>query len=114
MTSPARWTDIRERLFKDQKGMCAHCWRTFNSHEDMHAHHAVYSRQKGLEKWLDSEENIVLLCPRCHDQHGYLSSWFSRCEFWGKKVEQGYDMEKWHQEIPMLIKDKFTWNMEDK
>ena len=113
MTSKARWFEVRERVFKDQHGQCARCTRTFASHEDMHAHHAVYSRQKGLEKWLDSEQNIILLCSHCHlDDHGLLTSWFRRCTFWKMKVEQGYQMDEWHNEIPMLIKDVFTWDGE--
>jgi hypothetical protein len=106
---PARWLAIREHLFKQQKGQCAHCWRKFTSHEDMHAHHAVYSRMKGLEQWLDSVENITLLCPDCHANHGFHSSWFGRCLAWSKKIDAGFAMEKWHAEIPMLIKDNFLY-----
>ena len=109
MTTPSRWSEIRERVFKDQHGQCARCWRTFASHEDMHAHHAVYSRQKGLEKWLDTPENIVLLCQKCHADHGHLTAWFRRNMFWTAKINAGYDMLTWHENMPMLIKDHFIY-----
>jgi hypothetical protein len=107
MTSKARWLSIRETVFKEQRGRCTRCGKSFASHEGMHAHHAIYTRAKGLEKWLDSEENIELVCHKCHADHGYLSSWFGRCMAYTRKVELGYDMEKWNAEIPMLIKDEF-------
>jgi len=109
MTSAKRWSSIRETVFKEQRGKCTRCGQSFASHDDMHAHHAVYTRMKGLEKWLDSEENIELVCPKCHADHGYLTSWFARYLAWSKKIDKGYDMEKWHAEIPMLIKDKFIY-----
>jgi len=109
MTTKAQWTAIRERVFKDQKGKCWSCWRTFNSHEQMHAHHSVYTADKNFSKWLDSAENIVLLCPLCHSDHGKLSSWFMRLCAWSSKIDQGYDMESWHDGIPMLIKDNFFY-----
>ena len=109
MTSPAQWTAIREQVFKDQKGKCWSCWRTFNSHEDMHAHHAVYTADKNFSKWLDSVENIVLVCPACHSDHGRLSEYHRRLFAWSDKVDLGYNMTAWHDSIPMLIKDHFFY-----
>lgn len=110
MTSKKRWTEIRERVFRDQAGKCAMCPRVHQSHETMHAHHAIYTKQKGLEKWLDSEENIELMCNDCHSKrHGYLSGWFGRCMAWTKKIDAGYDMLAWNESLPMRIKDAFLY-----
>jgi len=122
MTSPASWLTIREHLFKEQKGQCAHCWRTFSSHEDMHAHHACYPKDKKFSKCLDSKENITLLCNECHERiHQALgNSDFIRDLFWSKKIDIGYDMVEWEKNIcrddgqPMLIHHKFYYIGSDK
>lgn len=98
----------RERVFHEQKGKCARCWRTFQSHEDLHAHHAVYTKDKRIKE-LDMAENIVLVCPKCHSDHGYLSSWFARCQAWSEKIDLGYDMVAWEKSLPMLIHDEFIY-----
>jgi 5-methylcytosine-specific restriction endonuclease McrA len=109
MTTKKRWTEIREKVFIDQCGKCFCCGKIFFSHEEMHAHHAVYTKQKGMEKWLDSEQNILLICPACHADHGKLSNLFMRCCVWSDKIDHGYDMENWHLNIPMLLKDNFVY-----
>ena len=95
-----------DRLFKDQHGHCAHCWRPVPPHQ---VHHAIYGREKRFAKWLDMPQNLQLICPTCHAKHGYLSSWFARCCAWTDKVNAGYDMEGWHADIPMLIHDQFIY-----
>ena len=115
MTTKKRWTEIREKVFRDQRGKCAICPRVHQSHETMHAHHAVYSADKNFSKWLDSEQNIQLMCNDCHSKrHGYLTSWFGRCMAWTKKIEQGYEMDEWNDGLPMLIKDNFLFLEGDK
>ena len=109
MTSKARWLSIRETVFAEQRKSCAVCKLPFTSHEDMHGHHAIYTRQKGLDKWLDTPENIVLLCQKCHADHGHLTAWFRRNMFWTAKIDAGYDMLTWHENMPMLIKDHFIY-----
>jgi hypothetical protein len=51
-------------------------------------------------------ENLLLICPRCHANHGQLSNIETRKKAWKFKVEHGYDMSKWQESIPMLIKDR--------
>ena len=109
MTTNAQWTAIRKRVFKEQEGKCWVCPNVHATHETMHGHHAVYTYDKHFSKWLDRAENIFLLCPECHANHGDLSSYFKRCCAWTDKISAGYDMEKWHNEIPMLIKDNFLY-----
>jgi hypothetical protein len=95
-----------ERLLKEQHSHCARCWRAIPPFQ---VHHAVYGREKRFQKYLDMPENLQLLCPTCHAKHGYLLSWFARCAVWTDKINAGYDMEKWHAEIPMLIHDQFIY-----
>lgn len=100
-----------DRLLKEQKNKCAACWRTI---PDFHVHHAIYTRNKNMP-FLDCAENLQLLCPTCHlEKHGYLSSWFGRCMAWTAKIEGGYEMEKWNDGLPMLIKDTFLVLGEEK
>jgi len=101
-------TPTRERVFREQKGKCARCPRVFQSHEDLHAHHAVYGRDKRIPE-LDQPENIQLICHKCHAEHGYLSGWFMRCMAWTEKIDLGYRMQEWHDNLPMLIKDEFIY-----
>jgi uncharacterized protein YbaR (Trm112 family) len=97
--------DVIDRLMKEQSNHCCLCSCPLPPYE---VHHAIYTRDKKFSKWLDTAENLVLLCPACHQRlHGDLTSWFMRSLFWTRKLEKGYDMYKWHEEIPMLIKDKF-------
>ena len=85
------------------------CPNVHASHETMHAHHAVYTRDINFSKWLDRAENIFLICPECEKDHGYLTCWFRRLCAWSDKLDDGYDMESWEQSIPMLIHDKFFY-----
>jgi ribosomal protein S27AE len=122
MTSKARWLSIRETVFKEQRGRCTRCGLSFASHEDMHAHHACYPKDIKFSKCLDSEQNIVLLCNKCHEHiHRVLgNSDFIRDMFWSKKIDNGYDMIEWEKNItrndgqPMLIHHNFIYIGKDK
>lgn len=70
-------------------------------------HHAIYTRDTRFSKWLDMPENLLLVCPRCHANHGALSKFETRKKAWKFKVERGYDMQKWQDSIPMIVKDIF-------
>jgi hypothetical protein len=97
---------IIDRLYREQHGKCQFCWRPI---PPFHIHHAIYTRDKRFSKWLDMPANLVLTCPACHAQHGILSNIFMRMCVWSDKIDHGYDMEKWHTDIPMLIKDQFIY-----
>ena len=107
MTTKAQWRKIREQVFEEQNHKCWDCPRVFSKHDDMQRHHAVYTDDKRFSKWLDKAENIVLVCHKCHEKHGWLSCYMRRCMVWTYKVNLGYDMKSWHDSIPMLIKDRF-------
>lgn len=109
MTTNKQWTVIREQVFADQNGKCWVCPKVHGSHDTMHAHHSVYSRDKKFDKWLNSVENIFLICPECHAHHGGLSNLFKRHCAWTDKIDMGYDMQAWHDKIPMLVKDEFEY-----
>jgi hypothetical protein len=94
------------RLYREQRGICQFCCRPI---PPFHVHHAIYTRDKRFSKWLDSAENLVLACPSCHANHGKLSNLFMRWCVWSDKIDRGYDMENWHREIPMLLKDHFIY-----
>ena len=119
MTTDTQWRKVREQVFKEQKGKCAKCPRTFASHDDMHGHHAIYGRDVKFSKWLDRAENIVLLCGDCHEwiHHKNGNSEFIRDCFWTDKIDLGYDMETWDKNIcrndgqPMLIHDNRTYRL---
>lgn len=97
---------IISRLLADQKNKCSACWRTI---PDFHVHHAIYTRDKRMKE-LDCVENLILLCPSCHlDNHGRLTSWFRRCVFWSAKIDGGYEMEKWNNDLDMKVKDNFIY-----
>jgi rubrerythrin len=93
-----------DRLYKEQKGVCPICGRAL---DQFHVHHAVFTRDVRFQKWLDMAENLQLICPRCHANHGRLSNFYARKKAWKAKVELGYDMEKWLESIPMIFKDRF-------
>ena len=104
--------ETTDRLMNEQHGKCAACWRLVPPYE---VHHAILTRDKKFAKWLDMPENLVLLCPKCHqNEHGYLTGWFQRCSFWTDKIDAGYDMDAWHDSIPMMIKDTFIYLGEKK
>lgn len=93
------------RLLRDQKGACWNCGRDL--YGGYHVHHAVLTRDIRFAKWLDMIENLLLICPRCHQNHGRLSNIETRKKAWKFKCETGYDMKGWMDSIPMLIKDRF-------
>lgn len=95
-----------QRLLKEQHNACWNCGRPLKKYE---VHHAIYGRDKKFSKWLDMPENLFLVCPECHSKHGYLSCYFARCCAWTDKINAGYDMEGWHAELPMKVKDNFLY-----
>jgi 5-methylcytosine-specific restriction endonuclease McrA len=97
---------VIDRLYREQHGICQFCWRPIPPYS---VHHAVYTRDIHFAKWLDMAENLVLACPVCHADHGKLSNLFMRCCVWSDKIDRGYDMEKWHDSIPMFLKDNFVY-----
>ena len=97
---------VIDQLIKDQRGLCYICGRDLRR-VGMQAHHAVYGREVRFAKYLDTIFNLVLLCPKCHNEHGRLSNIETRKKVWAWKVAKGYDMKAWADKLPMLIKDRF-------
>jgi len=89
-------------LLKDQSGACWKCGRSIPPFE---VHHAVYSRDMHFQKYLDMAENLILVCPYCHANHGALANFPTRKKVWQWKVEHGYEIKAWHEKLDMLIKD---------
>ena len=114
MTTEKRWREIKETVYQDQGGVCQVCKHPYGI-DYLARHHAIYSRDKRFSKFLNSEENIVLLCVKCHGgaKHGRLLHWMRRNMFWTDKIDQGYDMITWHDSIPMLEKDHFIYTKEE-
>lgn len=96
-----------DKLYKEQRGCCAFCHRPFTDSNPQQVHHAIYGREKQFSRWLDKPENLILLCQKCHEQHGDMSNWSMRRLWWNYKIELGYNMREWHTEIPMKVKDRF-------
>lgn len=93
-----------DQLLKEQKGDCPICGRALNEY---HVHHALITRDVRFQKWLDQPENLQLICPRCHANHGRLSNFYARKKAWKAKVELGYDLDAWYDSIPMRVKENF-------
>ena len=53
-------------------------------------------------------ENLILVCPGCHANHGALANFFTRKKVWQWKVEHGYEIKAWHEKLDMLVKDNFN------
>jgi len=102
---------IIDRLYREQHGICQFCCRPIPPY---HVHHAIYTRDKRFSKWLDMPENLVLTCTTCHAQHGNLSNLFMRCCVWSWKIDHNYEMQKWHDSIPMRVKDHFDYVPKEK
>jgi hypothetical protein len=71
------------------------------------AHHCLYGKKKGVSE-LNDYENLQLVCRSCHKHTGKaltyknrLKFWHRACEFYGKK-----HMVKWHENLPLKIKEK--------
>jgi hypothetical protein len=103
-----------DKLYKEQRGCCAFCHRPFTGNNPQQVHHAIYGREKQFSRWLDKPENLILLCQKCHEQHGDMSNWSMRRLWWNYKIELGYNMREWHTEIPMKVKDRFEDKYADK
>jgi len=97
---------IIDRLLKDQSGCC---WKCGNDlyRTGFEVHHAVYTRDVRFSKWLDQIENLLLICPRCHSNHGILGNIETRRKAFKWKVEHGYLMKEWEMSIPFVVHDIF-------
>ena len=113
MTTPAQWTAIRERVFKEQGGKCWVCPKVHQSHETMHAHHAIipksHTNYKKKMALIDSPENIILICWQCHENHGDLTNWHRRWMFFSDKLDFGYDMQKWLNDLNLRADEYFLY-----
>ena len=97
---------VISRLLRDQSSMCWKCGRDLYQ-TGFHKHHCCYTRDIRFSRWLDVGENTLLVCPRCDQNHGILSNIETRKKAWKFKIEHGWDMVKWHNEIPYKVKDNF-------
>ena len=93
-----------DRLLKDQHGCCWKCGRGLPPYE---THHAVYTRDVRFQKWLDQIQNLLLICPKCHSNHGSLSNLNTRRAAFKWKCEHGYEMQEWEMSIPFVVHDRF-------
>jgi hypothetical protein len=79
----------------------------------MHAHHACipkgHTNYKKKMKLIDSPENIVLLCSLCHGNHGKLTNWYQRWSFFTDKLDHGYDMQKWLDDLDLRSGEYFLY-----
>lgn len=97
---------IIDRLYREQHGICQFCCRPIPPFE---CHHAIYTRDKRFSKWLDSPENLILLCKNCHsNNHGRLTNFETRKKVYKYKIEKGYLMAEWEVSIPFVIHDNFV------
>lgn len=86
------------------------CFRC-GSTENLEVHHAIYHKtRKKIQQFIDSPENLVMLCHRCNvDKKGYVESYFFRCLVWSDKLERGYLMNEWESNIPIRVHDHFIY-----
>jgi ribosomal protein L40E len=84
------------------------CFRCGGKAEELH--HAVYKRAKKFPQ-LDEAENLVMLCHKCNAESGkgYVQSWFFRCLVYSHKLELGYRMDEWLDNIGMKSPDHFIY-----
>jgi 5-methylcytosine-specific restriction endonuclease McrA len=104
-------SDTVRRIQKDYP-LCFRCGNGVG----LQVHHAIYKRNAKFAKWLDMEQNLVMLCADCNagSGKGYVQSWFFRCLAWSDKLEKGYDMIAWNDSIPQKVKDHFIYIGSDK
>jgi len=102
----------------EQRFVCANppCFQRVDG-ETGHAHHAIVPRAKTNTRkhgnLLDAPENLVIVCWKCHEQHGVLSSYFMRLYFYSQKIDRGYDMEKWYAQLNMDEQMFYIGNVEE-
>jgi len=70
------------------------------------AHHALYSKRKGICE-LNQYENLQLVCRQCHHITGKAKSWENKvhywnwaCDFYTRKA-----MIAWHNDLPLKVKE---------
>lgn len=88
-----------DKLHEEQQGACALCGRPFTTDNPAQVHHAIYGRNKKFAKLLDQPHNLLLICQRCHSDHGHLSAWFQRNIFYNDKIRAGYSMAEWNENL---------------
>jgi hypothetical protein len=64
--------------------------------------HCVIHRSKKYEKWLYVPENIEFVCHECHDYPAHTHG--HKVVFWMKQITRGYDMDKWWDNLPWVLK----------
>ena len=99
------YDQIKTRLLKEQSSQCWVCKLPLT---DGHIHHAIISRDKRFADYLDQPENLIIVCPRCHGDHGKLSNWEMRCRVYSWKIDRGYDVDSWLASLPFRVKDRFV------
>jgi len=75
------------------------------------AHHCLYGRKRGKKHpipQLDMDENLQLVCERCHHVTGKAKSHQNKVHFWHVQCERyGHQhMVDWHNSLPIKIKEK--------
>lgn len=68
-------------------------------------HHCIVRRSKKHPEY-DAEENLMLLCRRCHSD-GYVNSYQCKVGFWSRQVERGYNMRSWYDSLGLKVKENF-------
>jgi hypothetical protein len=83
------------------------CFRCGNK-ENLEIHHAIYTRNKRFQFWLDMNENLIMLCHNCNvNQKGLVENFEFRNLVYNWKARNGYDLNKWLNSIPLKVKDQF-------
>jgi hypothetical protein len=65
-------------------------------------HHCAMHRSKGYEKYLDVREDIEFVCDPCHKYPADTTE--HKKEFWWRRVNQGYNMDKWWDGLPWRLR----------
>jgi len=65
--------------------------------------HCLYHKHGGV---FDSFENCQAVCTRCHAT-GRAHTRAKKIRHWNTRVAQGFDMEKWNENIPETRKENY-------
>ena len=92
---------LKVKLAQKRGFRCEECGEiTLN----LSCHHWIQHRMKGRPE-LDVEENLGLVCQRCHST--IVNSYESRKRFWKRQIDRGYDMQTWLDNLPLKVKENF-------
>jgi 5-methylcytosine-specific restriction endonuclease McrA len=110
--------DLKQVLAMEQRFTCANIGCSQRVDGDTgHAHHAIVPRGKTntrkYGKLLDAPENLMIVCWKCHEQHGDLSGYFMRLYYYSWKIDHGYEMAEWYAQLNM-DEEMFYLGNEDK